>query len=590
MSESAAPSAPEPAETSAEKPDHAENPEPRAEEPPKRRLTFRGRPVPLPVIWLSAALVIVLAAWASVSWINAALGSQTCDSPVVLEVAAAPAIAPTLGTLAGAGSAGSCAEVRVSARDSAAYAEILANPPPGVLPQVWIPESSFWLGRAQARGAFTVPETGASIATSPVVIGLTEAAAGNLGWPQKPVAWADLLGTGSTLPVGIPDPAADPVGVAGLIGVQSATASRPDAGPAESLVLRRLTKYVVPRASDLYLRLPEAGGGANSLPAFLTSEQALLRQNARGAAATPLVASYPGPTVPTLDFPYVLLPGAEKAEADAATRFLDRLLRPDARDALQKAGFRDPDGAAPGDPQPTASRVSTEAKTPVAMPGEDDLVQVLSRWTGVQLSSRMLAVIDISGSMNERTPGGQTRLTLMMQAGQEGVGLLLDATELGIWVFSTRLEGDRDYQVLVPTGPLSEQRTRIIGALGGIKAKPDGDTGLYDTTLAAYQEARRTWMPGRINIVLIATDGRNDDDNSISRPALIAELRKLADPRRPLPILFMGLGDGIDVNELNEIAAAVDGRVYVARQPGDIRGIFFAALSDFGCQPPSCRK
>ena len=37
-----------------------------------------------------------------------------------------------------------------------------------------------------------------------------------------------------------------------------------------------------------------------------------------------------------------------------------------------------------------------------------------------------------------------------------------------------------------------------------------GGTGLYDTTLAAYQEARRTWMPGRINIVLIATDGRND--------------------------------------------------------------------------------
>src|SRR3712207_7770012 len=45
------------------------------------------------------------------------------------------------------------------------YAEILANPPPGTLPQVWVPESTFWLGRAQARGAFTVPATGTSIAT-----------------------------------------------------------------------------------------------------------------------------------------------------------------------------------------------------------------------------------------------------------------------------------------------------------------------------------------------------------------------------------------------------------------------------------------
>jgi hypothetical protein len=375
--------------------------------------------------------------------------------------------------------------------------------------------------------------------------------------------------------------------------VQAATAGRPDSGAAESLVLRRLTQHVVSRAADLYLRLPEAGGGAASLPAFLTSEQALLRHNARGGAATSLVASYPGGTVPTLDFPYVVLPGTQSKEVAAATAFLDRLLRPDAREALQKAGFRDPDGAPPEkslDPSPSASRVSTDAVPPMPMPTEDDLVQVLSRWTGVQLSARILAVIDVSGSMNERVPGGHTRLSLMMQAGQEGVGLLLDATELGIWVFSTRLDGDRDYQVLVPTGPLAEQRSRVIGALSGIKAKPDGDTGLYDSTLAAYQEARRTWMPGRINIVLIATDGRNDDDNSISRAQLISELRKLADPRRPLPILFMGLGDGIDQNELNELAAAVDGRVYIAQQPGDIRGIFFAALSDFGCQPPSCRK
>jgi hypothetical protein len=550
--------------------------------------------VPPPVLWLSGALVLVLIAWASVVWINAALGSSGCTDPVVLEVAAAPAIAPTLGELAGSDAAGSCAEIRVSARDSSGYAEILANPPPGILPQVWVPESTFWLGRAQARGAFTLPASGTSIANSPVVIGLTEAAATNLGWPQKAVPWSDLLGAQGTLPIGIPDPAADPIGVAGLIGVQNATEGRADAGPAESLVLRRLTQYVVPRASDLYLRLPEAGGGAGSLQAFLTSEQALLRHNSRGGVKTSLVASYPGPKVPTLDFPYVVLPGAQSKEVAAATRFLDRLLRNDAREALQKAGFRDPDGTPPDttalDPSPSESRTSTKPIDPVAMPTEDDLVQVLSRWTGVQLSARILAVIDVSGSMNERTPNGQTRLSLMMQAGQEGVGLLLDATELGIWVFSTRMEGDRDYQVLVPTGPLSDQRGRVVAALGGIKVKPDGDTGLYDTTLAAYQEARRTWMPGRINIVLIATDGRNDDDNSIGRPQLIAELKKLADPRRPLPILFMGLGDGIDQNELNEIGAAVDGRVYIAQQPSDIRGIFFSALSDFGCQPPSCRK
>jgi hypothetical protein len=545
-----------------------------------------------PVLWLSALLIVVIAVWASVTWINSALGSGTCAQRTVVEIAAAPTIAPVLNELAGGRPVTSCSDVRVSAKDSTSFADALANPPAGRQPQVWVPESTFWLGRAQARGAFTVPATGTSIASTPVVVAMTEAAAGQFGWPAQPVAWSALLGPqATTLAVGVPDPAADPVGIAGLVGVQAITAPLPDAGAAESLVLRRLSQHVVTRASDLYLRLPEAGSGGDTLSAFLTSEQALLRHNGR-TKGTPLVAAYPTGQVPTLDFPYVVLPGADEPEVSVATAFLSRLLAPEARRALQGAGFRDPDGSPPPatiDPEPTASRVRLDPMPPVPMPNEDDLVQVLSRWTGVHLSARILGVIDVSGSMNERV-GGQTRLSLLMQTAQEGLGLLLDTTEVGVWVFSTRMEGNRDYQVLVPPGPLSQQRARIYSALGAVRAKPDGDTGLYDTTLAAYQDARRNWMPGRINLVLVATDGRNEDDQSIGRARLIAELGKLVDPRRPLPILFFAMGPGVDLNELNEIAKVVDGRVYNAAQPSDIRPIFFSALSDFGCQPPSCRN
>src|SRR6185436_19386864 len=114
------------------------------------------------------------------------------------------------------------------------------------------------------------------------------------GWAgRRPAPWTALLGPqATTLPVGLPDPAADQVGIAALVGVQSITASLPDAGAAESLVLRRLSQHVVTRASDLYLRLPEAGSGGDTLSAFLTSEQALLRHNAY-TKGTPLVASYP---------------------------------------------------------------------------------------------------------------------------------------------------------------------------------------------------------------------------------------------------------------------------------------------------------
>jgi hypothetical protein len=306
-----------------------------------------------------------------------------------------------------------------------------------------------------------------------------------------------------------------------------------------------------------------------------------------------LVAAYPAGAAPTLDFPYVVLPGAGKAELAGATAFLDALLAEPGRRVLLTSGFRAPDGSAPADPSPGpggAARVRTDAAPPVPMPDEAALVQVLSDWTGVHLSARILGVIDVSGSMAERVPGGETRLAAAIRAAQEGVGLLLDTTEVGIWLFSTRLEGDRDHRVLVPPGPLGQIRGELVNQLGQVRVKPNGDTGLYDTTLAAYTEARRNWVPGRINIVLVTTDGRNDDAGSISRAQLLAGLKALHDPRRPLPILFIGIGGGIDPAELNEIADATGGRVFLSQEPSGIRQIFFAALSDLGCQPPSCRK
>lgn len=44
-------------------------------------------------------------------------------------------------------------------------------------------------------------------------------------------------------------------------------------------------------------------------------------------------------------------------------------------------------------------------------------------------------------------------------------------------------------------------------------------------------------MKGKFNVVVILTDGSNLDDRSISRSALIAELKGLPDPERPVPLL-----------------------------------------------------
>ena len=216
---------------------------------------------------------------------------------------------------------------------------------------------------------------------------------------------------------------------------------------------------------------------------------------------------------------------------------------------------------------------------------------MLNAWGGVHISARMLAVLDISGSMDARVPGtSDTRLSATVKAAQGGVGLLLGTTEIGIWTFSTDLDGDRDYREVVPVGPVGPRRAEIVQRLGQVRVKPNGATGLYDTTLAAYRDGERNWTPGRINLVLVLTDGKDDNASGIGRAKLLRELAALQDRKRPLPILFIGVGPDIDPAELNQIAKATGGRVALTPNPAGIRQIFFTALAEFSCLPPKCRR
>jgi hypothetical protein len=211
----------------------------------------------------------------------------------------------------------------------------------------------------------------------------------------------------------------------------------------------------------------------------------------------------------------------------------------------------------------------------------------------VHLSAQILGLIDISGSMADPLPGGkESKLSATMLAAEQGAGLLMDTTQVSVWVFATQLDGNKDYKLVRPYTALGGGgRAALLGTLSSVRVKPNGNTGLYDSVLAAYQAARRAWTPGRINLLLVATDGKNDDPTGgINRAQLLSSLRKLQDPRRPLPILFIGLSGGIDKHELQDIAGATGGKVYVTNKPSGIRQIFFDALAGLACQPPACRQ
>ncbi|MDQ3579271.1 MAG: substrate-binding and VWA domain-containing protein, partial [Actinomycetota bacterium] len=401
----------------------------------RRRLTS-------PVVLLSALLVLALVAWLSFPYVRDWLAGSGCDAPAPVEIAAAPDIAPVLAEVArtlperaGPG----CVRVTVTSADSAGTAESLARGAGG--PDVWVPESSLWLPRARDLGAWDVPESGQPVASSPVVLALADDAADRLGWPGQAPTWPQVLGAAS---VGLSDPGRDPVAVAALLGVKELTVGTADPSATLTAGLRKLTTHVVAGPEELFPRQD----GKPSFSAFPASERAVITHNA-ASGENKFVAVYPDVPVPSLDYPFVLLPKASEAARAGAEGLLRELLQPGAAQAFAAAGFRSPEGQVLG-VRPRDGRTNT-ASLPVRPPAQDATDAILQVWAGVNLSARVQVLLDVSGSMSAVGPGTtQSRMQLTVRAATQGMGLFKPTTELGLWLFSTELDGDKDYRELLP--------------------------------------------------------------------------------------------------------------------------------------------
>lgn len=530
--------------------------------------------------------VAVVAVLAVAGWLVVTLAGGSddggCDDRNPLVVNAAPAVAPAIAELAGRQA---CGTVEVRAQDSASMLAALSVP--GVDPDatVWIPESST-LTRRTGETRADVDGPGTSVAASPVVLAATEAVAASAGWPAERPRWARLVGPEAVdAAVGTTDPTHDPIAAAALLGIEAAI---PDAGAAAE-TLRQLADRQLDSGDALFEHLPK-GRRAPELTVFPTTEQRLLQHNSahpKGTGAS-TVAGYAPESTPWLDFPYLILPRTGDDERAAAEEFLRVLLDPATADVFGNHGLRTPEGRLGGGW--ADNRIDVADLRPVPPPEPAAGNTSLRRWATAGSSGHVLTVIDVSGSMSAEVPGtGRTRMQITVEAARRGMALFKPGTEFSLWEFSTKLDGDADHRRVADWKPISRHREEGLDRdLGARLSPPKGATGLYDTTLAAYREAVRTWQPDRTNMVLIMTDGRNEDDDSISREQLLADLAALASPERPLPIVFIGLGTDVDPGELTAIAEATGGQVSLAPAVADIEKVFFGVLGRLDCPAGRC--
>jgi Ca-activated chloride channel family protein len=150
-------------------------------------------------------------------------------------------------------------------------------------------------------------------------------------------------------------------------------------------------------------------------------------------------------------------------------------------------------------------------------------------------------------------------------------------------MFSTKLDGDRDYRELVPIGPMSQQidggQRRAVLRQRIENLPPQGGTGLYDTSLASFQFVRAHQRAESINAVVLLTDGKNED-NGISLQALLDQLRT-EQGDQSVRLFTIAYGDDADHETLKRIAETTNGAAYNSSDPTSINQVFTAVISNF---------
>jgi Ca-activated chloride channel family protein len=501
-----------------------------------------------------------------------------------------------------------CARYEIVAARPTLAGEI-GSASPG-LPAVWIPQSSLALAPLGEKADSAV-RRGPSLASSPIVLAVPTADAARYGDPAQPVNWTTALT--NPQPPGLPDPDAEPGGLAALTALRTAIGD--DGGrPKPAFVAAVLALHgASPESTEAgFSAMAEKGAAARS---FVTSELAVVRHDAQAAAAP---TGAPGPstegiaTGPTtappadpsatalqladstavLDFPLVRVdqPQPDSPELTRAVDALEkRLLGPAGQQAFAAVGLRAPDGTRPG--TAAAPGMLPAERTAGTAPDPTAAVDTLRLWSALTLQSRILAVIDTSGSMAAHE-GPTDRIGLAAAAAQGGLTLFPDSSEVGLWSFSSEKPDGQAWDELVPIGKLTEpvgpapsRRAALASLTDTLRERLGGKTALYSTVIAAVREVRAGYRPGASNAVVLITDGRNEVDGGIDLPTAVQTLRAEADPTRPVALIAIGIGPDSDAEALRQLSGATGGAAYTAQNPQDIRAVFLDALSQRVCRP-----
>lgn len=569
----------------------------------------RGRRPRRRTVLIATALVLSVAAGTSVAAQSGLLsfGDGCAGSAVRIDLAASPDIAPAVRAVADSArrndvtSDGRCIDVRVDARENYEIADGLATGTSAPDYEVWLPDSDVWVERAlDAEDGIALTPAG-NAATTPVTLAAVPSAGKALGWPEKTYTWAELTASAAgedARRLGAADPARS---AAGLLAFSSVVGSTRKAAPDSDTRIAGAAEALAGRVSESdgqvvrsLVRGPSDNARGNEA-VFLT-EQAAFAHNSADNGAQDLQLFYPTDAAPVLNYPLNLIdePALTTQESRAAMRFISLLSEEGPQRTMAEHGFRTAHAVVPGGLVRTAGGRAPQpyALTKAQPPTTDMVDDALGMWTVVVQDARLTLVIDTSDSMAGPVPGrsGESLLDVTKASMLKTLTRSGPQDEVGLWGFAPDLDGATDYRKLAETTPLGERakdgvihRESLSDAVSALAPVPTGSAaaaGLYDSTLAAFKEAQSSYVSGKRNTVVVLTGG--SDSDGAARTALMDELRKLADPKRPVPLIAIAVGPDADREEMDEIARITGGAGYEVSDPADIQTVLIKAIMKEG--------
>ncbi|MFZ5891085.1 MAG: extracellular solute-binding protein [Myxococcota bacterium] len=463
-------------------------------------------------------------------------------------------------------------------------------------PHAWAPASSMyrenlnraWTARQGAiGGGKDLAQEGKSLALSPVVLAMWKPMAQALGYPDKPIGWAEVLALSKdpegwsrrghpewgAFKFGHTHPAFSNSGTLSVLAEAYAALGKTRGLELSALQSPKLKPYLESIEQAVVHYGKSTGFFADKMlsrgPSFLSAavlyENLVVESYARPEFQSrefDVVCVYPKEGTFWIDNPFYVLdaPWSTEAHRAGAQLFRDFLLSAEEQTrAMTNFGFRPADPkialAAPLD---AAHGVNPkEPQTLLEVPSAEVVDAALRLWESVKKTVDISFVFDRSGSM------AGDPLKLAKQGATDFMQQLNERDRVSVLMFNDKVP---EPNAPVPVGDGREQlKQRVADTFA------QGGTALYDAIAKAHGALAETAKqnPNRIFAIVVLSDGK-DEHSKLGLGQLKERLKLPVEATEPPIRLFtIAYGAGADTRILEDLAEAAGGATF----KGDVTSI-----------------